>query len=695
MSVKPIIPSINSNNNKIQIKNNSSSNNNLQKKNVSFKGGVSGALSAVVIGTMDAIEAGGYPASFILQDGLGFITPRVGKGLVRDAHDKKDENGNVVLDKNGKPVRQLNWALARKEFLREIITGPSAFVIPLAMLHVIKKHFGRGNNVKLNYTDGFQKTFTEFAQQNTDAIKNGTANKAIFYKKVFTNAIETSINSVLPNAEKMTKDEVSQIANNLTQKQIQIEKIKADKTLDKKTKKNELEKLGSVVDDFMKLKKGKIGGAVDEMTVQFVSSKGKVKTGSIGEMVNAMSDYFDDAVKNTHEELKKGLKAENIENFVKKFTNHKMGSRVWTNLGIFGAVAAFYTQIPKLYNMGLKGNPALQGTAVDTANPAANGNAPEDKKVKGNKPSFGVSFTGMGSFLEKTGNIVFNNKNTKTVSDIFELNGPIMSANAMTTLLFGFCIPPRLANAQDKYDYGEIVVRDMTAFTALLFGAKALSRVFSDIFSNITGLALNKKNMEGHNTLHKVIDYLNPNDTHHSVLSRKQLISKYTNLEDYKGEVNGFMDFIESSGGDVKKALSCDEKIQASVEKILKDFNGKSFKNATSKEIKEALKKANAQKTDLIKDFYKLFNENNGLLKKARTCNATFGFLSTVAFVPGLIIWLTDFCEKMTEKRSKKDLAAAEKTGNTAQINAAETYLAEHNQPTKTPSMAGFLGRNK
>lgn len=689
MSVKPIIPSINSNNNKVQIKNNSSSSNNLQKKNVSFRGG----SPNIIVGMMDAIEAGGYPASFIIQDGLGFITPRVGKGLVRDAHDKKDENGNVVLDKNGKPVRQLNWALARKEFLREIITGPSAFVIPLAMLHVIKKHFGRGNNVKLNYIDGFQKPFTEFAQNNTDAIKNGTANKAIFYKKIFSNAIETSINSVLPDSAKMTADEISKTANNLTVKQIQIEKIKADKTLDKKAKKEALSKIGSVVDDFMKLKKGKIGGAVDEMAVQFAASNGKVKTGSIGEMVNAMSDYFDDAVKNTHEELKKGLKSENIESFVKKFTNHKMGSRILTNLGIFGAVAAFYTQIPKLYNMGLKGNPALQGTAVDTSNPAASGNTPEDKKVKGNKPSFGVSFTGMGSFLEKAGDKIFNNKSAKTVSDIFELNGPIMSANAMTTLLFGFCIPPRLANAQDKYDYGEIVVRDMTAFTALLFGAKALSRVFSDVFSNITGLALNKKNMDGHNTLHKVIDYLNPNDTHHSVLSRKQLTSKYTHLEDYKGGINGFMDFIESSGGDVKKAFSCDKKIQASVDEILKSFNGKSFKDATSKEIKEVLKKANAQKSDSIKKFYNLFHENNGLLNKARTCNSSFGFLSTIVLVPGLIIWLTDFCEKMTEKRSKKDLAAAEKAGNTAQINAAETYLAEHNQPTKTPSMAGFLGR--
>lgn len=68
-----------------------------------------------------------------------------------------------------------------------------------------------------------------------------------------------------------------------------------------------------------------------------------------------------------------------------------------------------------------------------------------------------------------------------------------MSANAMTTLLFGFCIPPRLSNANDKYEYGEVVVRDMTAFTALLFGAKALARLCSDGFTKITGLALNKR----------------------------------------------------------------------------------------------------------------------------------------------------------------------------------------------------------
>lgn len=692
MSVQPIIPSISSNNNRIRItSNNEKKSENTQGRNVSFQG----ASPNLIVGLMDTIEAGGYAASFIIQDGLGFITPRVGKGLVRGAHDKKDENGNVVLGKDGKPERQLNWALARKEFLREIITGPSAFIIPLGMLHVIKNKFGRGNNVKLNYIDSFQKPFTDFAKNNTEEIISGKADKGKFYEKIFHDTIEKSVNSELPDNEKMAADEVKQFAKQFTEKQLKIESISANKSLSKKERKAELAKLGSVVDDFMKLKKGKIGGTVDEMAVQFTASNGKIKHGSIGEMVNAMSDYFDDAVKTTHKALQKDLTADKLENFVKSFTNNKMGSRILTNLGIFAAVAAFYTQIPKLYNMGQKGKAANQN-AENVKNPSTNNTQNADKTTKGDKPSFGnnVAFTGLSGFLEKTGHKVFNSSKGKTVSDIFELNGPIMSANAMTTLLFGFCIPPRLANAEDKYEYGEVVVRDMTAFTALLFGAKALARVCSDGFTKFTGLALNKKNMDNHNTLHKVIDYLNPNDTHHSVLSRKQLISKYTHIEDYKGGVNGFMEFIEASGGDVKKALSCDKNIKATVNDILKDFNGKTFKDATSKEIKEALKTAHANKTDLIKKFYGLFTENNGLLNKARTCNAAFGALSTIVLVPGLIIWLGNFCEKMTEKRSKKDLENAEKAGNIPKADEAESYLEKHLQ-TKTPSMAGFLGNNK
>ena len=724
MSVKPIIPSVDSNNssnkfkiNKVQNKPVYYTSNVNQQKPVSFQG--AGAVNPIV-GLMDFIDAGGYAASFILQDGLGFIAPRVGKGLVRGGKEKKDENGNPILDKDGKPKHELNWAYARKEALREVITGPSAFVIPMGMLSVINRYFGSGNNVKLNYLDSFQKPFTNFAKNNLDAIKAGNADKKAFYVEVLKDTIDKSINSGLSDADKMSPAEIHQVAEEYATRQIQIEQIRADKSLNKKAKAAKIAELSSVEDSFMKLKKSRVGGTVDELTVNITASNGKLKGGSIGELLRSMNDYFGDAVHNTQKALKKNVSVDKLEDAIKSFTNRRMGSRVLTNLGIFGVVAAFYTQIPKLYNAGLKGNPALEGAAAEVAAQEANpegdvsktevkndetqakeakgaekaNNVTEEKKADAveskastDKPQGkDVNFTGLSTMLEKAGNGVLNNKHAKSISDIFELNGPIISGTAMTTLLYGFCIPPRLKHAQDKYDYGEIIVRDMTAFTALLFGAKALARLFSDGFTKITGLALNKKNMDGRNVFQKVIDYLSPNDNRHSVLSSKQLDSKYTHIDEYKNGVSGFMDFIEGSGGDVKKAFAQDKEVKATISEMLGSI-GKTYDEASSKDIKNVLKLADQNKTDLMKKFYKLFEGDNGLLRKAKTCNSTFGFLSTLVLVPGLIIWLTDFCEKMTAKRSAKDLEAVKAKKQPA--NAQKPQL--NTIPSNTPSMAGFL----
>jgi hypothetical protein len=678
MSVKAIIPSIDSNNKKM-------SPNNVQTPmvaqyaklstsepttTVSFTG--AGGFNPIV-SLMDFIDAGGYAAAFIIQDGIGFIAPRVGKGLLRGGEEKKDENGNVILDKNGEPVRNLNWAYARKEGIREIVTGPSAFLIPMAMLHFINKYGGSGNNVKLNYIDGFQKPFTEFVKGNLSEVVAGTAPKQTFYQSVFEDVITRSVNGQLVDeAEKMSADEIKRMASELAEKQLKVEAIHADKTLKKKERAAKLAEIGSVEDDFMKLMKNRVGGTVNEMAAHYSASNGTVKGGGIGELLKAMKDYFSDAAGNAKKVLTEGVSADQVESVVKSFTNRRMGSRVLTNLGIFGTVALFYTQIPKLYNMGLKGNPAL-GNNVEVQ-----ADKPEEKGSKKD-----VSFTGMGTVLGKTGKNFFNGKIGKGISDMFELNGPIISGTAMPVLLYGFCIPPRLFQAQDKYDYQEIMVRDMTAFTALLFGAKAIARLFSDGFTKLTGLALNSKNLEGRNIFQKTIDYLNPNDTRHSVLSSKQLDSKYTNIHEYKNGVAGFMEFIEGSGGNVKKAFSRDKGVKAAVEEIVQKFSGKSFAEATEAEIKTALKAADSAKGDLIENFYKLFKGDNGLLRAAKTCNSTFGFLSTLILVPGLIIWLTDVCQKMTEKRLAEESAAKQK----AQPVAVPVMH------TNAPTMAGFIGQ--
>jgi hypothetical protein len=690
MSVKSIRPNIDTNNNvnrnnkMVRVSPSTPQLQSQSAKNISFKGGFNPFVT-----TMDFIEAGGYAAAFIIQDGLGFIAPRVGKGLLRGGKKVKDENGNDVLDKNGNPKHHLNWVLARKEFIREIITGPSAFLIPLGMLSVISKHFGSGNRVKMNYLSSFEKPFNDFALNNVDKIKAGEAAdvKASFYEKVFNHVIEESVNSKLSNAEKMSAQEIADISKEFASRQVRIEEIMADKTISKKARKAKVAELGSIEDSFMQLKKSKIGGAINELAVQFKTADGKVKGGNIGELLSAMKNYFSDASNHVKNVVKEGFTPESLAESMKHFTGKRMGTRLLTNFGIFGAVAAFYTQIPKLYNAGTHGNPALNSDDAPQVGTKDVGKVKDSVDGKNQKQP---SFTGGASILEKAGNGVFGSKKLKGISDIFELNGPVISGNAMSVLLYGFCIPPRLKNAQDKYDYGEIIVRDMTAFTTLLFGAKALARLCSDGFTKLTGLALNQKTLEGRNKFQRIIDYLNPADTHHSVLSSKQLNSKYMNLETYKNGVEGFMEFIEKSGGNVKKALSQDGAVKDVVDNIVKDFNGKSFAEATSEEIKSALTKANNEKTKLIDDFYKLFKNENKLLKRAKTCNSAFGFFSTLVFVPVLIERLTTICERMTERRQKADKELAEKQNAASNPQAK---VVSNFKVSNTPTMAGFLAK--
>ena len=585
----------------------------------------------------------------------------------------------------------MNWAYARKEGVREVITGPSAFIIPYFLLRGIKNKYGRANNMRLDYIDGFKNTFANFAKDNIEAIKAGKADKKSFYTEVFKDVIDKSVNTNLPEAEKMSAREIAKKASAFADKQIKTEKINADFAgfFKRKERAAELAKLGtSIEDDFMTLMKNKVGGTVNDMAAVFSASNGKdLKAGSIGSLTSALGDYFDDAVKSVHKKLKES-KTATVEDIMKHFTSHKMGTRILTNLGLFLAVAAFYTQIPKLYNMGTKGkNPALANEEEEQQPALQNGKnvVADEKSVK--EKSKNVSFgSGVGR-IEKAGEKIFNSRKLKSVSDIFELNGPIIQGNAMAVLLYGACIPPRLLNAQDKYDYGEIMLRDMTAFTALLFGAKALARLFSDGFTKLTGLALNKKDLAGRSKLQKTWDYLNPSDTRHSILSSKQLEYKYANIDQYRNGVDGFVEFIEKSGGNIKKALANDDAIKSVVEDILKEFNGKSYADATKEEIKEALHIAKETKSKHLDKFYELFRGQNKLMNRAKTCNSFFGALSTLALVPGLIIGLTDLCKYMTDKRKAKEKLDATLAKPSMDFQAS--FI-----PSNKPTMAGFLNNN-
>lgn len=629
-----------------------------------------------VVTVMDAIDKGGFAASFIAQDGIGMVAPRIYEGL----------NRNRQTDENGKKTGPLNWEFARREGIREILSGPSAFLIPLGILTIIKKASGTANNVHVDHINILGKNFSDFAVKNPTQLKNPAEFKKGYYAQVFEN-----------------------IFNNSTDKSFNVkEKAQhfADKLVEAETKRVNKDRKGAgkiqseLIGEYMKIRKQFASPSSDELGVILKSEeKNKTVNSNIKRIIQSLSDYSGDALAKTNKYIssQSGHTAEelakdgSLAKYVKNFNLHRAGTRVLSNFGMWGAVVAFYTLIPKLYNMGLKHDPGLKGLeSEDKADNTVPKTKVKDENKKGKNVAFKGNFaSGIGSNAVKDGFLgkLFNK---------FEFNGASMSVPGMLTLLFGFCLPPRYINAKSDKEKKEIVVRDVSSFTAILFAAKAMARGFSDAFARISGLALNVK-PEDHNKsiLHKVKNYFTAG-AGIDVLTSEQITSKYSNIEDYKEGINGFFNFLEENGGDVKKVLNIDKNVKTQAEKIMTDFGGgKSLKDATLEEIHTAFK--NAKGSDALENIYTVFkSKDNRFINRAKTFNSAFGFASTLVLVPMFMMWLARYCESMTKKaiaKEKEQKALATATTEPAPAQQNSKPVATTVTSAKQPTMAGFLNK--
>lgn len=617
-----------------------------------------------VVTVMDAIDKGGFAASFIAQDGIGMVAPRIYEGL----------NRNRQKDENGKKTGPLNWEFARREGIREILSGPSAFLIPMGILTVLKKTSGTANNVHVDHINVLGENFASYASKNPSQLKNINEFKKGYYSQVFENVLNNSTDKQF---------DVKAKAEHFANKLVEVESKRAGK--DKKAA-NQLQ--GELVEEYMKLRKQYAAPSSDEMGVLLKpEGKDKVVGSNIKRLIQSLGDYTGDVLDKTNKYLNKqsGHTVEELASdgsltkFVNNFNLHRKGTRVLSNFGMWGAVVAFYTLIPKLYNMGLKHDPGLKGLEEETS-----------KQVE-NKQDKNVAFT--GGFASSIGKQASKDGVLGKVFSKFEFNGASMSVPGMLTLLFGFCLPPRYTNAKSDKERKEILVRDISSFTAILFAAKAMARGFSDAFAKISGLALNAK-PEDHNKsiFHKIKNYFTAG-AGIDVLTSEQIVSKYSNIEDYKNGINGFFNFLEENGGDVKKVLNIDKGVKEQAETIIKDFNGKSLKDATLEEIHAAFEKAKG--SEALENIYTVFkSKDNKFINRAKTFNSAFGFASTLVLVPAFMMWLARYCENMTKKaiakeKEQKALASANEPAPIAQNPKPQAVSATAKQPT----MAGFLNK--
>ena len=673
MSVKAINPSLN----RVQYRNNNVSdikNKQVQSQNQPSFSGLS--LSAGIVSLMDWIEAGGFITSFIIQDGLGMVAPRIGTGLMR---------GRGSIDPNTGEKRGCNWEFARREALRELLSGPSAYLIPLAMISGIKK-LGKANNVPVDLINGYGSEFAKYSKQ--AIAENKPLNKIDFYTQIFDNLLTNSTDGTLP------KHVIEEKSATYAKQLIEIEDNHGNKKIRKVLE-------NSLKEDFINIRRLHSDVMVDD-TAAVLKSDDKYISKGIKKILSSLSDYTHDALHYTHKHLKEDT-PEAVEKLINNFNLKRTGTRVVTNLSMWGAVAAGFILIPKIYNLGLKHDPGLVGTAAEgtmtenAANTAQNTktaetakDTPEDNKQQADGKQ--VSFAGWQSSLGKT--VLNNNKLGKFLKN-FEFDNASMPANAMAAALFGFCLPPRYIDAKSNFERGEILFRDITSFIAILFGAKALSRVFSQTFTKMSGIALQVRDegFEKRSLPGKVWQYFSANSDISNLTSR-QLEAKYANPSGAKNGILGMIDFIQNNHGDVRKAFSIDKGVKENIEKLL---GGKSIKNATVDEIKNAIK--NGAESVELKNIYKILNnvKGNKLLGRAKLLNSLFDALSTFALVPLFMIWVSHKCTKMTKERSEKLAKEAAEAANANKPEPPKNSTAQVQNVTaaadvnKQPSMQGFL----
>lgn len=237
-------------------------------------------------------------------------------------------------------------------------------------------------------------------------------------------------------------------------------------------------------------------------------------------------------------------------------------------------------------------------------------------------------------------------------SDAIEYDSAAMSSFSVMCLLYFAIIGSRIKNAYDKYDRYEILRRDVTSLTALIFLADMFKKGFSQIGSKTTGLVLNHKPKGFDKLGTKIMNYINP-AAEFRPLSGGQIVSKYSKIDEFKNGMADFCKFISEKGGNLKKVLNLDSTVKAKTEEIL----GKTIANANEKEIIDSFSKTKNKKA--LDAIYKVFEKtDNVFVKKAKMMNNLCGFISTFWLTPALIIWIAETNEKITKQRIAKDLAA-------------------------------------
>lgn len=623
-------------------------NNNKVNSTPAFKG--LGGLDSFCLGLANLIENGGLFVSFTLQDMLGTNLPRPIMGLKRNS---KENSGKA------------NKSFAAKELVREMLTGPSMFLIPMAMLAAGKPLLGKNIDVPMKFIQDFGNIH---AKAQTNKVGEAISQKE-FYSNTFAEMIKNAKGEETIGEETITtaKTWANDLANALS------------KATDKNGKKALKGKINELSDEFTAIAKG---AAVNPKYADFTTVTLDKASGSFKDATSFMMSYAHDTIDDVGNYIKTNG-ADKATAYIKKMADKSTLKRLGTNAAMFAAVLGFLQVIPKLYNKaegeknaGLTG--LMKEETLNSTTPAKTDEKKETTKTdNAQQPTFKG---GMGDIAKS----VTSGKVGKMFGGL-EFQGYNLSLPLLLGVMGLGVLMPRVIQAKDKYDREEILRRDLVTCAVMAFGEKILCKAFSKMNEANSGFVLTQKakDFDTQSLGKKVLDYIRPQKGV-SILSSEKIVAKYANVDQYKDGIAGFAQSISDEGGNLAKMFGIDDKAKGLVEQMLGE--GKKLADADNSSIIEALKKAKGsdaenalvemfkqgKTTKEVFDFKNIFKNgfkkvnvekviDNPWVKKAKTLNSRFTALSVLVLVPVFLgFMLPAINEKATKKRIREEQAAAE-----------------------------------
>ncbi len=621
-----------------------------------FKAGAGGAAFNIVGSAMQWIQNKGFIASFLIQDGLGMTTPRVGTAYMRD----REVTGEI------------NFQEGKEVLLREGITGPLMMAMAPLMLAISAK-FGKSTTINSQLIKRFGNSFKEFISKpefKKELLNNKTALKREY--------IEHNVDSILKNTlgeGNYKKADIEFIMKQLNK----YENPPANPDVkglfkQKNYKKARLAEIENYINSLKYTKSAELD-VLDKLKVG--NSIDAVRSYDTKETLESLMKYSDDII--TNNAYLSEYSAEAAENF----KNKSIAKRIITTIATVIATIAAMSYVPKIYaksNISPGARTAMQMKANQEADIKTNSENTDEVsfKGKGGKPN--------KNWLSKLGKFISEHQNEGRSLE-FEYNGHNFTNTLFALLSLGGLLLPRGLRAVNraqidengKKDYTElyeILIRDVTSSLSVIFAVPMLTRAFVTAYENKTGFVLMQKN-RNQSDGKKFLDLVNPYSKAH-VLTNKEIESLYYGVDTQEKMMN-FCNYIDKNNGDLQKIFAKSENSNEVFNETtlkLSDIENLSKKEKNTKitEMFEKLGKDKARKEKLDQSIKKMMqssglkSKNNKLISYAKGLNSMPAAIATFLISPIILGW---FIPSITYANSRRIHAKHEREAQKNKINTA------------------------